>query len=133
MAGKFALDVSRFVAQAKGNADLVVRRVALDLFTRVVRRSPVDTGRFRANWQTSVGAINTTTSEATDKSGSTSVARAQAVVGSAHAGDRIFLANSLPYARRLEYGHSKQAPAGMVRVTLQEYQGIVERAAGGVS
>lgn len=30
-------------------------------------------------------------------------------------GDTAYLVNNLPYAVPLEYGHSSQAPAGMVR------------------
>ncbi|WP_256203847.1 MULTISPECIES: hypothetical protein [unclassified Pseudomonas] len=36
--------------------------------------------------------------------------------------------NNLPYAIPLEYGHSTQAPAGMVRVTLANFQHIVDEA-----
>ena len=124
----FALDVSKFVEKAKDRGDLVVRKISLDLLTRIVRRSPVDTGRFRNNWMTSVGSMNSTTSEATDKSGAQAIARAEAALDQARAGDRVFLSNSLPYARRLEYGHSKQAPGGMVRITVQEFQQSVARA-----
>jgi hypothetical protein len=34
----------------------------------------------------------------------------------------------MPYALRLEYGWSKQAPAGMVRVTVAEFQAVVNAA-----
>ena len=43
-------------------------------------------------------------------------------------GDTAYLVNNLPYAVPLEYGHSSQAPAGMVRVTIAEFQQIVEAA-----
>jgi hypothetical protein len=46
--GNFELDIQRFVDKANGNINLVVRKVALDLFTRVIMKSPVDTGRFGA-------------------------------------------------------------------------------------
>jgi hypothetical protein len=36
--------------------------------------------------------------------------------------------NNLPYAVPLEYGHSKQAPGGMVRITLARFQQIVDEA-----
>jgi hypothetical protein len=44
------------------------------------------------------------------------------------AGKVHFLTNNLPYALRLEYGWSKQAPHGMVGVTVKEYQQIVDKA-----
>jgi hypothetical protein len=36
--------------------------------------------------------------------------------------------NNLPYGIALEYGHSKQAPSGMIRVTLARFQQIVDEA-----
>jgi len=36
----------------------------------------------------------------------------------------IYLTNNLPYAQRLEEGYSQQAPAGMVALTIQEFQAI---------
>ncbi|VEB42983.1 Uncharacterised protein [Chromobacterium violaceum] len=35
-------------------------------------------------------------------------------------GVNAWLVNPMPYAVKLEYGWSKQAPAGMVRLTLAE-------------
>jgi hypothetical protein len=55
-------------------------------------------------------------------------AQAKLVRGSG-AGHTIYIVNNLPYANALENGHSKQAPSGMVKVTLQEFPGIVSAAA----
>jgi hypothetical protein len=41
------------------------------------------------------------------------------------AGSIFYLTNNLPYGERLEYGYSKQAPSGMVRITLAEYEKIL--------
>lgn len=43
----------------------------------------------------------------------------------------IFLTNNLPYIERLERGWSKQAPTGMVALTVAEFGGIAADAAGG--
>jgi len=42
-------------------------------------------------------------------------------------GDEYKLVSSLPYIRRLEYGWSKQATAGMVRVNVARWPEIVDR------
>jgi hypothetical protein len=130
--GNFELDIKRFVDKAKGNIDLVVRKVALDLFSRVIEKSPVDTGRFKSNWQVAIGAIPPGTLELFDKDGSATISRVDAAVLQLKAGDIIYLVNNLPYSRRLEYGYSKQAPAGMVRTSVQEYGAVVTTAANGV-
>ncbi|MNT90915.1 hypothetical protein D3C72_2319290 [compost metagenome] len=43
-------------------------------------------------------------------------------------GQMAYLINNLPYAIPLEFGHSNQAPNGMVRVTIARFQQIVEQA-----
>lgn len=139
MAGSFAVDISRFVAKAKGNTTLVVRKISLDVFKRVIMRTPVDTGRARGNWQTAVGSFATGETERTDKGGGSTVQAAAAVIQGYEPGpDALTITNNVPYIIPLEYGRddgkpgSKQAPQGMVRVTLAEFQGIVNRAAGEV-
>lgn len=127
--GNFELQIKQFVEKAKGNVELVVRKVALDTFSRVISKSPVDTGRFKGNWQVAIGSIPDGTLELDDKGGTVTIAKVQAEVLGLKAGQIIYLVNNLPYARRLELGHSKQAPAGMVRTTVEEYGAIVREAA----
>lgn len=129
-AGPFELNIARFVEKAKENADLVVRKIALDVFGRVIAKSPVDTGRFKSNWLCAVGSIPAGTTLAVDVTGV--VTRMEAKALGAKAGDVIYLVNNLPYANRLEYGHSKQAPSGMVRLTVAEFGAAVDKAASEV-
>lgn len=127
--GSFELDIQRFVDRAKGNIDLVVRKVALDMFKRVILKSPVDTGRFRGNWQVAIGSIPAGTLEINDKAGTATIAKVTAATLQLKAGQVITLVNNLAYARALEYGHSKQAPNGMVRLTVTEFGAVVNKAA----
>lgn len=109
-------------------ADTVVRKTAFDILSSVVRRSPVDTGRFRGNWMTALQSIDTSTSGGEDRSGGSSLSRGLSVLGQFKPGQTIYLTNSLPYARRLEYGWSGQAPQGMVRLSVVEYSQYLQRA-----
>jgi hypothetical protein len=131
--GNFSLDVRRFVEKAKGNVDIVIRKIALDLFKRVILKSPVDTGRFKGNWQVAIGEMPIGTLELDDKAGTATISKMQATVMGLEAGQVIYLVNNLVYGPRLEYGYSKQAPNGMVRLTLQEFPGIVVEAASEVA
>lgn len=126
--GSFALDVSKWVEKAKERGDLVVRKVALDLGTSVVQLSPVKTGRFRANWFPGIGTAPSQTTAEVDTSGGKSIARITGLQTSMFAGQVVYLSNSLAYAQKLESGSSKQAPMGMVRVTVERFQGIVHDA-----
>lgn len=150
--GNFTLDLERFVTKANGNIDLVVRKISLDLFRRVIMKSPVDTGRFKSNWQVAIGEIPAGTLELStdvthsqdgqeherrssarsEAAGTASMSRATAAALKLQAGQIIYLVNNLSYASKLEFGHSKQAPAGMVRISVMEYPQVVQQAAGEV-
>ena len=112
----FALDLSKACEKAKGQTELAARKVMLDLFSRVIMKSPVDTGRFRANWNVGYGSPDKTTTQSTNSA----LGKVQAEIATAKLDGSIFLSNSLPYSIRLENGWSVQAPAGMVRLSLVE-------------
>lgn len=121
----FADDVSAFVRKTETKIETAHRKIALDAFTRVVLRTPVDEGRARGNWQVAIGNVPTGTLELDDKEGTVVIGRIQAETLNLKAGDSIYLINNLPYILPLELGHSSQAPAGMVRLTVQEFEPIV--------
>lgn len=125
---QFRQAMGEVVRRAGDRQAQVVRKVAIELMRGMVQKSPVDTGRFRGNWQCAVGAVNTltTTSTANDAEVRTALS-----VEGWKPGQTIYLTNSLPYAKRLEYGWSKQAPQGMVRLTVQEYATHLQRAIQG--
>lgn len=85
-------------------------------------------GRFRGNWQFSIDTPADGVLDQIDPSGNVSVAVLRTQVQSLTIGQTAYLVNNLPYAVPLEYGHSKQAPGGMVRITLARFQQIVDEA-----
>ena len=122
----FALDLNKAIEKAKDKAELVTRKITLELFSNVILKSPVDTGRFRANWNCSIGSVDKSTSAETDKEGAGSIGRVRAEVTKYTLDGRsIYLANSLPYAERLENGWSDQAPQGMVRLSIVEINNAI--------
>ena len=104
------------------------RSLGLEALKRIVQRSPVDTGRFRANWQLTTRAPATGEVEGAfdgSATGGASVVQQQAaVVAGVQPGESVYLANNLPYAGALEDGHSSQAPEGMVALTVQELRHV---------
>jgi len=85
-------------------------------------------GRFRANWHLSIGVVENVTFDEVDPSGTETIAALVAAISDFTAGQMVYLINNLPYAIPLEFGHSKQAPSGMVRVTVARFQQIVQEA-----
>ena len=126
---EFQLDLTNFARIAVPEAHgLLVKKIAFELFTRIVLKTPVDTGRARANWSVSIGAPSGTISAATDKAGGATIsAGVQGINGAAPAQQVIWLENNLPYIEALEDGSSLQAPAGMVEGSLQEVQTFINQ------
>lgn len=108
----------------------VVRGTLISLTNRIIERSPVDEGAFRNNWQFSVGSPAKKKLTGTDKSGAKTQAKLKKTILSTEIGNVYYITNNLPYGERLEYGWSSQAPQGMVRVTLAEFDAFLKKAAG---
>lgn len=104
-----------------------VRGTLFSLVSRIIKESPVDTGRFRGNWQASINAPIKTQKQTTDPSGAGSIGNAGSVLQTLDAGETFYLTNNLPYANRLEFGYSKQAPAGMLRINVERVRAALER------
>lgn len=107
----------------------VVRGTLIDLAQKVIVRSPVDTGRFRNNWNSSINTPNSATTTTADASGSKAKAQSVNTIKKMDMGSTFYMTNNLPYAKRLEFGYSDQAPNGMVRITVAEFQNAINREA----
>lgn len=114
----FAQDLER-AAQVLGleSAREAAVTLALVLAGKITLGTPVDTGRARANWFVAEGAPRVETTEATTPQNHAAVKLTGKSV--------IFVTNSLPYIVPLEYGHSKQAPYGMVRRAIAEVKATI--------
>jgi len=144
----FSAQIRKFARKSLADAEVVRKKVSLDIFHRTIMRTPVGDpsywknpappgytgGSLRANWQAEKGdsppgeIINTK-----DTSGSSTRAQASRVILGAESNDTLWLINNLPYVRRVEYeGWSpRQAPQGMVRVSIGEFKGLVKKRARG--
>lgn len=146
-ARQFSLDLTELFKEATDDAVVkATQKLALDALRGVVLKSPVGFppswkrpapkgyvgGQFRGAWQLSVGVPGSglTGQKRAGKTGSASAANAAA--GEARGElqklqpyQTVYIVNGLPYAERLENGWSKQAPLGMVALTVQELQNVV--------
>lgn len=116
----FALDVKKFAEKAEKAADAVISKICLDLLSDIVLNTPVDTGRARANWFTSIGTPSNVTVEyeGAQSAAGFAIGRASAEIASAPR-NIFWISNNLPYISRLEFEQwSKQAPNGMVRLAI---------------
>lgn len=139
----FASDVEAYAKKAGASLDETSRAIVLDLFGKIIKDTPADTGRARGNWQTTIGAPANGEVSRTGEDGA--LAEINSAAASFGAGKVIYLTNNLPYIWSLEYGgygtgpgatekttrdgYSIQAPYGMVRVGVARIQSIVAKAA----
>lgn len=128
----FAVDVSKFVEKAKKNPETVMRQVSIKLFSAIIKASPVDTGRFRMNWMASGSSPASGTSRGTDPSGANAIGAMVSTVSGLPDWSEFTMTNNLPYAQRLEYGWSQQAPQGMVRINVSRFQQLINEEANKV-
>ncbi|AHG23465.1 hypothetical protein O197_49 [Edwardsiella phage eiAU-183] len=89
-------------------------------------------GRFRGNWQVSFNAPIDTAIDRIDKSGGATLAAGDAVLAGLNLDQvhSVWFCNNVPYARRLEFGWSNQAPNGIVRITAAEARRYIAQAIG---
>lgn len=130
--GQFSLDLRRAIEAAKDQQEVIIKKIVIDLFSDVIAKSPVDTGRFRGNWQCGINSRHTGTVSNVDKTpagsaGGNTAAQMAVKVAASRGAKEYWLVNNLPYAGVLEYGRangqpgSQQAPAGMVRISLAAF------------
>lgn len=135
------------IDKSKDKLGIAIRRFILEANNRMIMRSPVGNpdlwsspapsgyvgGTFKGNWMVGDGYINATYDE--DKKSKKPFnerdpyndAMGKSIKVN---GQTIYITNSLPYSRRLEYDEwSKQAPMGMVRVTIAELKPIMTKIA----
>jgi hypothetical protein len=125
----FAKDLDKITLNLSGYAENMVRATLFNLSYRIIKESPVDTGRFRGNWQASVNTPKVTQLKRKDRTGTSTITAVNNVLEKFNMGQTFYLTNNLPYARRLEYGsHSKQAPNGFLRINVMRVQSELEKA-----
>lgn len=125
-------DIENLSERTIAKIQKIMKTAALELFKSVIMMTPVDTGRARGNWQcTENKEASGIIKKIRNESETIRVMMDKVIKSSIEKG--IFLTNNLPYIQKLEYGgygdgpktqggYSKQAPQGMVRVSLERIE-----------
>lgn len=115
-------DVENFSERTIGELNEIMRVSAMTLFKNVILKTPVDTGRARGNWQCTIGKRASGALDVVDKTGSVTIQKMVDMMSKALITKGVFLTNNLDYIQKLEYGGSRKAPEGMVRISLKEIE-----------
>jgi len=103
------------VAEAKLYADDLVKfhkKIHFEVLNRIVLRTPVDQGRARANWQSSVNEIPSDQVLGLDVAGTATVVAGLQAISALPPFAVTYIMNNVPYIIPLEEGHSPQSPPG---------------------
>ena len=119
----FLVDLRASINEAVGNAENVVKDASQMLLSKIVEKTPVDTGRLQKNWNLGVDHLDLTVHPvgATDP-----LSRAVKELNKFNLKTKqVWISNNLDYAYDIEYGKSRvKAPQGMMRISLQEFDTI---------
>lgn len=142
----FLKSINAFVDTAKANSELVVKKGCIEVLQDIIRMSPVGQpaiwkskppknysgGLFRGNWQISFDIPVTNAIDRIDPTGMDTLKDGIEQIGRYTYGVKsVYFTNNLPYSVRLEFGHSKQAPNGIVRIAALNTQAHFDNAAKG--
>lgn len=130
MALSFEQQIKRIIDNREGVTREIFAASAIQIAEKLITRTPVDTGRARGNWNASIDRADSSTGQ---RSEGAALSKATATTAELELGDTFHLTNGLPYIYRLEYGWSKQAPAGMVRISVDEFNAALREVINRVS
>ena len=136
---KWTMDLNEYAKKKEVEIKNVRKAYAFALYSSIVKKTPVDTGRARGNWNITVGHDSFVESANT-----TQKFKSADQVPEPKGDETIYISNNLPYITKLEYGgypnppkkgngktingYSRQAPEGMVGVTLANNENIFNSA-----
>jgi len=122
----FSNQISAWTQKVEKAAGKIFRGSALEIFKTVIKRTPVDTGRLKGNWQVGINTKPSGETGVDDKSGGKTANTGGAIIGKAKIGNVIYLVNNMDYVLHVENGTDKQRPVGMVKLTIQEWDATVK-------
>jgi hypothetical protein len=119
--------IGQAVININKRTEKMVRGTIIGCASRIIKRTPVDEGTLRGNWQPSIDRPVNTTINRTDKAGQAVSADIRREGQRLNIGAVFYMTNNLPYAARIEFDSwSTQASAGMMRIEVLETAAAIQ-------
>lgn len=106
----FDAQIKKFLKETEIELTKEARRFAGFVYAEAVARSPIDTGEYQASWRIAVNTPDLSVANGKALNTAQQIGKLKQV----KPGDTIFVSNNVPYALKLENGHSQQAPLGVL-------------------
>lgn len=127
----FAAQVDDWTKETQDRLWRIWKAASQELASIAILATPIDTGFARASWRASTQSMPLIDPNATNKKGGAfaqDFGEISATISSATLGSTMFIGATCAYIGALEFGHSKQAPQGMVRISAMRWPEIVSGA-----
>ena len=125
----FAKTVDDWCSKVEGRATAVFRQASQRVINAALDGVPIDLGFAHNSGRASLESMPSIDPSATNKEKQAvpfdSFGEITAVISSAELGQTIYFGFTAAYILPLEFGHSKQAPAGFVRLAAAQWPVIV--------
>lgn len=117
------------IKHIQSKIEKTIGQAASQLSENIINRTPVLTGALSANWNTTLGNPDYNFDKEVT-SNSHALAQLRQVEQQFKINDTVYITNGADYSEIIEYGnYSNKAPNGMVRVSLLNFQNILDRKA----
>jgi hypothetical protein len=136
---QFNREITDFAKSIPDKTVVLHKKIVLEALRRLVEKTPVDTGRARGNWQVTIanpaegqvsgdwpktkGERKTTRPPLRPEDNAT-ISKGLAALTGLPKFQVVWISNNVDYIEFLEEGSSKQAPAGMLAVTVEELRNM---------
>lgn len=142
----FTSQIASFVKKTDRKIQRAVELFFVDFTNQLIGRTPVGDpslwqdppppsykpGTLINSWFTTIGSRYSGSVREQNTSGASAISQAREVAKVA-AGNLVFITNPTPYVNMIEYvGWSTQAPNGMARITVVEFDAMVRKAVNSV-
>jgi hypothetical protein len=112
----FKLDIKKVAEKLDVSIGIIVTKIALEAWTKLTDRTPVDTGRAKASWTIKESSPSSVVPEPGDYFDPELPAK------NYQGKKSVFVTTALDYVSFLNDGTSDQAPAGFVEIVLAEIE-----------
>lgn len=125
----FAKDIEGFVQRTEKALTDSFRDLVVEIGATVIKFSPVLTGRFKGNWQMTVGSPSTHSVPNYDPEGAATLAQLKIMAATLNPGEIAYIVNNLSYAYNVEVDGWAVTPAYQpVQRTYAEFDALVNEA-----
>lgn len=125
----FTKDLEGFAKATEKALTDSLRDLVVEIGATVIKFSPVLTGRFKGNWQMTVGSPSTHSVPNYDEEGAATLAQLKIMAATLNPGEIAYIVNNLSYAYKVEVEGWTVTPAYMpAQRTYAEFEALVNEA-----